>query len=171
MKKSPAILIILVLICVSCTETAKQAPPIQPDFSNRTTTINPTDSTLTLGSTYLSVYSDIYSYSEKTRHNLTATISLRNLNEREDFVVTRADYFDTAGNSLKQYVQQPIRIKPLETINLIIDENDEAGGTGANFIFDWAINKGSPEPLFEAVMISTKGQQGLSFVTTGQRIR
>ena len=52
----------------------------------------------------------------------------------------------------------------------MIDEVDKEGGTGANFLFEWKLNKKANEPFFEAVMISTSGQQGLSFTTQGRRI-
>ncbi|MBK3517038.1 DUF3124 domain-containing protein [Carboxylicivirga marina] len=38
-----------------------------------------------------------------------------------------------------------------------------------HFLFDWSATHQSIEPLFEAVMISTTGQQGISFVTKGIR--
>ena len=58
----------------------------------------------------------------------------------------------------------------METVEIVIDENDKEGGTGANFHFDWRIKPLSNEPLFEAVMISSFGQ-GLSFTTQGKRIK
>ncbi|MEH6514030.1 MAG: DUF3124 domain-containing protein, partial [Maribacter arcticus] len=60
---------------------------------------------------------------------------------------------------------------PLETTAIIIDEMDVEGGTGSNFIFEWKSPIGSPEPLFEGVMNSTVGQQGLSFTTQSRRIK
>lgn len=161
----------LMVLSYSCHRLQETELPSKPDFSSKETTLNPKDSTLTFGTSYLSVYSDIYSYSEHTRHNLTATISLRNLSEDNSLIISRADYYDTSGNAIKNYFNKPIKLNPLETVNIIIDEEDESGGTGANFIFDWAIKESAPEPLFEAVMISTKGQQGLSFTTIGHRIR
>mgnify|MGYP003503436325 CR=1 FL=1 len=50
-------------------------------------------------------------------------------------------------------------------------ERDQAGGTGANFLFNWRIHSPENEPLFDGVMISTSGQQGLSFATKGHRIK
>ena len=58
----------------------------------------------------------------------------------------------------------------METVEIIIDEIDKEGGTGANFLMEWKINQTSNEPLFEGVMISTSGQQGLSFTTHGIKI-
>jgi len=58
----------------------------------------------------------------------------------------------------------------METVEIVIDEKDQEGGTGANFLFDWSIKPNSHEPYFEGVMISTSGQQGLSFTTEGKRV-
>ena len=29
----------------------------------------------------------------------------------------------------------------METIEIVVDEEDKGGGTGANFVFDWATKK------------------------------
>lgn len=126
--------------------------------------------TLVLGTTYLSVYSQIYSQTEQRTHDLTATISLRNTNMSDTIYVDNAKYFDTKGDLIRTYFDKTIFVAPMETVEIIIDERDESGGTGANFLFDWKISQHSNEPLFEGIMISTSGQQGLSFTTQGKRI-
>lgn len=55
----------------------------------------------------------------------------------------------------------------METLEIVIAEVDKKGGTGANFIFEWAAKPITSSPIFEAVIISTYGQQGLSFMTHG----
>ena len=55
----------------------------------------------------------------------------------------------------------------METIEIVIDQVDSVGGTGGNFIFSWATENQYNEPLFEAIMISTDNQQGISFTTQG----
>jgi 5,10-methenyltetrahydromethanopterin hydrogenase len=79
----------------------------------------------------------------------------------------KADYINTIGENIRQYIKKPIYLKPLETIEIVINEQDIEGGSGANFIFDWTMKNEKNPPLFEAVMISTYGQQGLSFTTRG----
>ncbi|MCB0473148.1 MAG: DUF3124 domain-containing protein, partial [Flavobacteriaceae bacterium] len=69
------------------------------------------------------------------------------------------------------YFDSTIFLAPMETIEIIIDENDVSGGTGSNFIFEWKIPENCPEPLFEGIMTSTMGQQGLSFTTQAKRIQ
>ena len=132
---------------------------------------NMLNDSLVNGSTYLSVYSEIYSLSEHLTHNLTSTISIRNTSKTDSIYITKAEYFNTHGESIRSYFKSPIYLNPLETVSIVIDEKDKEGGVGANFIFDWKIKKATPEPLFEGVMISTSGSQGLSFTTQGQRIQ
>lgn len=128
------------------------------------------DIPLEKGTSYLSVYSQVYSQTEHRTHNLTVTVSLRNLNSHDTVYIDKAAYFDTHGKSIRTYFKHPIYIAPMETVEIVIDESDKHGGTGGNFLFDWRIHPDSNEPLFEAVMISTSGQQGISFITNGKRI-
>ena len=58
----------------------------------------------------------------------------------------------------------------METVEIVIDESDKEGGTGANFLFNWSIKPNSTEPFFESVMLSTSGQQGISFTTQGKTV-
>lgn len=125
---------------------------------------------LTRGTSYLSVYSQIYSQTEHRTHNLTVTISMRNANKLDTIYINKAEYFNTKGNLIRTYFDRPIFIGPMETVEIVIDENDQEGGTGANFLFDWTIKHNTNEPFFEGIMISTSGQQGLSFTTQGKRI-
>lgn len=159
----------LLLIIFSC-EKEKEISSINPvNWEKRSANYKETDS-LIQGSTYLAVYSQIYSQTEHITHDLTATISLRNANRKDTIFIDKAEYYDTHGNSIRSYFKKPIYIAPMETVEIVIDETDREGGTGGNFLFDWRIKSNSFEPLFEAIMISTSGQQGLSFSTEGKRI-
>lgn len=97
-------------------------------------------------------------------------VSLRNISETDTIYILRAEYYDTHGKSVRTYFNYPIYLAPLETTEIIIDEIDVSGGTGSNFIFEWKTPRNCPEPLFEGVMSSTMGQQGLSFTTQAKRI-
>jgi Protein of unknown function (DUF3124) len=97
-------------------------------------------------------------------------VSLRNTSDVDTIYILKADYYDTHGKSVRKYFDQPIYLAPLETTEIIIDEADITGGTGSNFIFEWKTPKNCPVPLFEGIMNSTMGQQGLSFTTQGIRI-
>lgn len=156
------------IIVISSCNSVDDFSSINPEnWTKRTITFHQNDSLL-LGETYLSVYSEIYSTTEERTHNLTATISMRNTNRRDSIFITKAEYFDTKGKLIRTYFDKPIYLSPMETVEIVIDERDKTGGTGANFLFEWRIPENVDEPLFEAVMISTSGTQGLSFSTSGK---
>ena len=98
-------------------------------------------------------------------------ISLRNTSDVDTIYLLKAEYFNTQGLSIRTYFDFPIFLSPLETTEIIINHKDEEGGTGANFIFEWKVPKGWPEPLFEGVMSSMQNGQGLSFTTQARRIK
>lgn len=162
-------LILIILLTISCEDLADQNEPHHENFAKRTVDMN-TLAGLESGISYLSVYSQIYSLSEHKTHNLTVTASIRNVSLKDTIYITKAGYFDTHAKPIHTYFDKPIFVAPLETVEIVIDEVDQAGGIGANFIFHWKIKKSSFEPYFEGVMISTYGTQGLSFTTQGRRI-
>ena len=163
-------LLFLLFFANSC-EEPKTISSVDPVNWNKRMVAYNLDDSLINGSTYLSVYSEIYSQSEHRTHNLTATVSMRNTNLSDTVFIDKAAYFDTHGNPIRSYFDKPVFIAPMETVEIVIDEVDREGGTGANFLFNWRIKPTSNEPLFEGVMISTSGQQGLSFTTQGKRLK
>lgn len=161
--------LLLIFAAPSCQDTDSLSSIDPVNWDKRKADLSGMDS-LQSGRTYLSVYSEIYSQDEHQTHDLTATISMRNTSTSDTIYVLKAEYFDTKGQSIRTYFNQPIFLAPLETVEIVIDELDRSGGSGANFIFDWQKEKQTYEPIFEAVMISTYGQQGISFVTQGKTI-
>lgn len=169
MKKHILSLLIIALT-LGCTHK-REISSINPEnWAKRAIDISKKDS-LEYGKSYLSIYSQIYSNSEHKTHNLTAMVSMRNTSDSDTIFLLKAEYFDTHGKSIRTYFSKPIYLAPMETTEIIIDESDIEGGTGSNFIIEWKIPKNSPEPLFEGVMNSTMGQQGLSFTTLAKRIK
>lgn len=167
--KSLVLLLILTITFSSCIEPKGVDVNSEINWSKRSVNYKISDS-LKAGKTYLSVYSQVYSQTEHTTHNLTATISMRNTSSTDTLYILHAEYFDTAGKSIRNYTKDKIFVAPMESIAIVIEEDNREGGTGGNFIFDWKINKETSEPIFEGVFISTKGQQGLSFVSQGKTI-
>jgi hypothetical protein len=47
---------------------------------------------------------------------------------------------------------------------------DKRGGPGANFIVKWQSDNKVNQPIIEGIIISTKGQQGISFICPGKII-
>lgn len=120
-------------------------------------------------STYIPIYSDIYSVSGRHKTLLNATLSIRNTSIRDSIYIENIDYYDSKGTLVRHYIDigRILLLSPLQTIEYVIDYEDVSGGTGANFIVNWGANNKQVKPIFQGIMISTKGQHGLSFVTEG----
>ncbi len=162
--------IFLVMLLLGCRKEKEISSINLENWYKRAADLNTKDS-LEYGKSYLSIYSQIYSMSEHKTHNLTAMASLRNTSDTDSIYILKAFYYDTHGQLIRKYFDFPIYLAPMETTEIIIDEVDIAGGTGSNFIFEWKIPENCSEPLFEGVMSSTIGQQGLSFTTYAKRIK
>jgi hypothetical protein len=120
---------------------------------------------------YVPIYSEIYNQNAQTISQLTATLSIRNTDLKQSIIIDTIDYYDSSGQKIKGYLDQPIRLAPLAATAVVISQGDQAGGVGANFIVGWgAIEPKIAPPVIEAVMISTASQQGLSFVSAGRVI-
>lgn len=119
---------------------------------------------------YVPVYSHIY-YGIKARpFNLTVTVSVRNTDTKRPMTVLAADYYDTEGKLVRHFLDKPETLPPLGTREFIVDERDEAGGSGANCIVRWSAAEAVNTPVVEAVMIGASSNQGISFVSVGRVI-
>ncbi len=162
--------LMLAILLISCGKEKENSSINPANWNKRAADLTSKDS-LEFGKSYLSIYSQIYSITEHRTHNLTSMLSMRNTSETDTIYLLRAEYYDTHGKSVRKYFDFPVYLAPMETTEIIIDEIDVSGGTGSNFILEWKIPKNCPEPLFEGIMTSTMGQQGLSFTTQAKRIQ
>ncbi|MAY53528.1 MAG: hypothetical protein CMC75_09755 [Flavobacteriaceae bacterium] len=163
-------LFLFAALLYSCEKPRKLSSTDPVNWEKKMVKNIPYDS-LETGSTFLSIYSQIFLRTDQDEADLTATVSLHNPNITDTIYIAKAVYYNTTGTAIRTYFDKPIFVRPMETVQIVIDGVDNEGGTGANFIFDWQIKPNSREPLFEAVMISTYGQQGISFVTEGKRVK
>ncbi len=76
-------------------------------------------------------------------------------------------YYNSKGDFVRNYIDKMIFLRPMETIELIVEEKDISGGMGANFIIQWGSKTENLNPLFQGIMIGTSNQQGISFITNG----
>lgn len=119
---------------------------------------------------YVPAYSHIYHGNSEKQFLLTVTLSIRNIDLKNQLVITAVDYFETQGKFLKHFLDKPITLKPLESLRYIIPEKDESGGSGANFIVKWKSEKPINPPIIETIMIGARSTQGISFISRGREI-
>lgn len=115
---------------------------------------------------YVPIYSDIYNQTRDSRTLLTATLGIRNTSLKDSLFVSKIDYYNTEGDLVRSYIDSPIYLTPMETIDYVIEQQDTSGGSGANFMIDW-YSKKKLNPLFQAVMVGGLGAQAFSFTTEG----
>lgn len=119
---------------------------------------------------YVPVYSHIYQLNQQKTFNLTATLSIRNTDMQKAITLKKVHYYDSKGELVHRYLDQPKAISALSSISFVVEEEDLRGGVGANFLVLWEAADTVSQPIIEAVMISTSQQQGISFVSEGRVI-
>lgn len=119
---------------------------------------------------YVPVYSHIYQLNQNRTFNLTATLSIRNTDLDESMIIKKVYYYDSNGDLVHKYLDDPQSISALSSTSFVVEEEDLRGGVGANFLVLWESTKQISEPIIEAVMISTSQQQGISFISHGRII-
>lgn len=120
---------------------------------------------------YVPVYSSIYFKDSTKVYNLSATLSIRNIDTTNEIYVKEINYNNSRGENVKRFLKKNIKVKPLETFDLVIDEDDTTGGIGANFIVKWVSKQDIQSPIIESVMISIRQGVGLSFTENGRVIK
>lgn len=147
-----------------------QGGTIEQSFASSLTAVpgeNPTAS----GSFYVPVYSSVAMSRGKLRADFSVTLSIHNASESKPLVLKRIAYFDTAGKLVESYLTTPVALKPLATVEVSIAATDVRGGTGANFIVDWAAAGEIAEPVVEALMVGSVGPGHYAFISQGRAIK
>jgi len=117
---------------------------------------------------YVSIYSNVYAGPKGAPFLLSAMVSIRNTDPKNDITITGADYYDTNGKKVESYIKSPITLKPLASTFFNIKEYDERGGPGANFLIKWNSLKLVNQPIIESIMLGLRSAQGVSFICPGQ---
>jgi len=118
---------------------------------------------------YVPVYSHIYAGGGRP-HLLEATLSIRNLDPNRAISIKSVKYFDTKGSLIKEYLDDKIRLGPLETTAFLVEKRDKRGGSGANFIVIWDAEEPVYEPLIEAIMVGFSEGNSISFASPGRAL-
>ena len=120
---------------------------------------------------YVPIYSDIYVDQENQKALLAATLSVRNTSYTDSLFISKIEYFNTGGELVRSYIENPISIPPMATINYVVEKDDDTGGSGANFIIKLSSKDKDIKPLIQAIMIGQFGNKGFSFSTDGYSIK
>ena len=124
---------ILIIGCTNQNNSVVQKKKSHP--SHKYTYISKDSSDLNFFHTeYVPVYSDIYHRDGTRRFMLTTTLSIRNTSLTDSAYILNATYYDSYGNKLSEYIDSTLLLTPLESVEFVVDEEEQIGGAGANFI-------------------------------------
>ena len=112
---------------------------------------------------YVPVYSEIPYGDRDQTLDLTVTLSIRNIDRKVAVMVRKVDYYNSKGERVRSYAQEPRVLPPLATVEFVIKASDRSGGISAGFLVEWESEHLCVPPVVEAVMISTASTQGISF--------
>lgn len=149
---------------------AQAASGIEQAFAGSLTTV-PAEALAVSGAFYVPVYSSVSMSQGKLRADFSVTLSVHNASETRPLVLKRIAYFDTIGKLVESYLKAPIALKPFSTVEVFIAATDVRGGTGANFVVDWAATAEIAEPAVEALMVGSVGNGHYAFISQGRPIK
>ena len=111
------------------------------------------------------IYSEIPYGAGRVTARLGATLSIRNTDPASRIRLVRADYADNDGKRIRVYLQQPVRLGPLASPRLVVEQAERKGGVGANFIVEWRSDGPVVPPLIQAIMVHSDALTGTTFLS------
>jgi hypothetical protein len=118
---------------------------------------------------YVPVYSHIYTEAGTSSIALATTLSIRNTSFAENIYISNIVYYGSQGEVLKRYLGSTLMLRPMHSIEFMVERTEAKRGLGANFVVNWGAAKTGAAPLIQTVMVETG--TGISFVTQGEEIK
>ena len=163
-----------ILACLSTMQPssarAQTTAGIEQTFAGSLTAM-PSENLGVSGAFYVPVYSSVSMSQGKLRADFSVTLSIHNASETRPLVLRRIAYFDTSGKMVENHLKAPVALKPFSTVEVFVPTTDVRGGTGANFVVDWAAAGEIAEPVVEALMVGGVGSGHYAFISQGRPVK
>jgi hypothetical protein len=160
----------VLLIALLAAPMASAQTNLEQRFATSLTAL-PSEKLGVTGSFYVPAYSSVSLSEGRLRADFSVTLNIHNASETRPLVLRRIAYFDTSGKPVQSYLKEPVALKPFATIEVFIPTTDVRGGTGANFIVDWAADGPIAEPVIEALMLGGLGTGQYAFISQGRPVK
>ena len=124
---------------------------------------------------YLPIYShiwhgDVNKTGQPAKTLVSVSVNIRNTDPALPIRVMSAQYFDTDGKRLREYVPTPKVIGPFGTLELFVPRSDDAGGSGANFLIVWKADKPASPPIVEGFHADLSMARSIAFTSSGRAL-
>jgi hypothetical protein len=120
---------------------------------------------------YVPVYSQVHFGEHRVPFLLAVTLVVRNTDLKHPIELVSAVYHDTSGQKVHEYVERPMKIGALASLDFFLTESDVRGGASPTFIVRWRSAEKVTAPMIETIMIGTARQQGISFISPGRVLK
>lgn len=117
---------------------------------------------------YVPAYSQVLLSPDGSALELAVTLAIHNTDSEHPLIIREVSYYNTEGELVRNYISEPVQLPPLATTGFVVASEDQSGGWGANFMVEWGAEQPVYEPVIEAVMVSTRGTQGVSLISPGR---
>ena len=124
---------------------------------------------------YLPIYShvwhgDVDARGEPTKTLVSVSVSIRNTDPAKSIHITSAQYYDTEGRKLREYVTSPKTLGPMATYEIFVPRSDDTGGSGANFVVSWKSDAPVSPPVVEGFHANLPAGRAIAFMTLARPI-
>ncbi len=161
------LVVLTVLMLTGCDAAVTQ--PQQPLASSAARPLTGRDLRIVTGQTiYVPAYSEVFLGTEGLSRDLAVTLAIHNTDFDAPIFVQSVRYYDTDGNVVRDYIDDPVEVPPLATTGYLVEDGDRSGGWGSNFVVEWVAEEPVHEPIVEAFMVSTGGTHGISAISLGR---
>ena len=96
---------------------------------------------------------------------VSALVSIHNTDLDKPLKVLFARYYSTEGKFLRNFLLTPRILKPMETLEFLVERRDEVGGSGANFVVQWESDVPVSPPLVQALHVELQTNRAIVFTT------
>ena len=124
---------------------------------------------------YLPIYSHIW-HGEMDKNGqpmktlVSVSVSIRNTDPAKSIRIVSAQYFDSDGYKLRDYVTAPKTIGPMGTYELFVPRSDDTGGSGANFVITWKSDKPASPPIVEGFHANLPVGRSIAFTSSARAL-
>lgn len=124
---------------------------------------------------YLPIYSHVWhgeldNTGQPTKALVSISVSIRNTDPVKSIRISSAQYYDTDGKKLREYVTLPKTIGPMGTHEIFVPRSDDTGGSGANFVISWKSDTPVSPPVVEGLHANLSVGRSIAFTTWARPI-
>lgn len=120
---------------------------------------------------FVPAYSEVFHGDREDVLQMGLTLAIHNTDGDNPIIIQSVRYYNTDGDLIREFIDQPVQLNPMATAAFVIDASDTSGGYGANFLVEWGAEQPVYEPVIEALMVNTTMATGVSFLSPGRVLR